>query len=299
MASIASMESLYQVDLAAKENKILLNENKLRNDQAIFLLILAVVLIAFISFILYKYSQNKSLNKELKELNATKDKFFSIVAHDLKSPFNNLLGYSELLVEDYESMTDVERKNSVSDLHASSKKLVELVDNLLQWARANIGSFQYKPELINLSEFANNLAGVFDQLLSQKELVLNRKIDTSLNIYIDEDYLNLVMRNLLNNAIKFSHPKSEINFIVEEKDTRIEIMLEDHGVGIESSKLDKLFELGHNVSTTGTLNEKGAGLGLILAHDLVIKWGGEISVTSSLGKGSAFKVTIPKTKATS
>lgn len=299
METIASMESLYQVDLAAKENKLLQNQNNLRNEQAIFLVILAVVLISFVSFFLIKYFQNKNMNSVLKELNATKDKFFSIVAHDLKNPFNNLLGYSELLVSDYENMTEAERKQAVIDLNASSKKLVALVDNLLQWARANIGSLQYNPKMINMFLFFRNLFNVFDEPVKQKNLIILYEIDPDIEAYIDEDYLNLVMRNLLSNAIKFSHPKGKVKFRVNESNNSITIEVIDQGVGIDVETQKMLFDLGQNVSTTGTLNEKGTGLGLILAHDLVIKWGGTITVQSELGIGSTFTITIPKTKLTS
>jgi signal transduction histidine kinase len=299
MNAIALMESVYQVDLTSKENRLLQNENKLRNEQALFLLVLAIILIAFISFVLFKYFQNKNINTELKELNATKDKFFSIVAHDLKNPFSNLLGFSELLVSDYDNMSEAERKQAVSDLNASSKKLVALVENLLQWARANIGSLQYKPTNLNLLLFFKDLETVFHGSLKQKSLSVKFEIDANISALVDVDYLNLVMRNLFSNAIKFSYPNSTITLRAIDHIDDIHIEVSDNGVGIDENKQKMLFTLGENISTTGTRNEKGTGLGLILVKDLVTKWGGEIRVTSEVKKGSTFLVTIPKTKVSS
>lgn len=294
--SIALMESVHQVDRAFQENKILQNENRLKDEQTKFLLILSIILTAFISFILYKFFQNRKLNKQLKELNATKDKFFSIIGHDLKNPFNNLLGYTQLLADDYETMTEEERKQSVINLNQSSKKLVILIDNLLQWARTNIGALKYSPKSINLFLFINNLISNHNESIVNKDLDVKIKIDPEMDILIDEDYLNLVTRNLLSNAIKFSNRNGRIDFIAEDKIDEVVVHIKDNGVGIEEDKLKKILDFGGDVSTPGTLNERGTGLGLILVNDLIRKWGGKISVHSKVGKGSTFSFTIPKTK---
>lgn len=297
--SIALMESVHQVDRAFQENKILQNENRLKDEQTKFLLILSIILTVSISYILYKFFQNRKLNKQLKELNATKDKFFSIIGHDLKNPFNNLLGYTQLLADDYETMTEEERKQSVNNLNESSKKLVTLIDNLLQWARANIGAIQYHPKFVNLFLFTTNLVNSNNESILKKELKIINRIDHDLEVFIDIDYLNLVMRNLLSNAIKFSHPNGTIEFSAKDAANETVVEIKDNGIGIEEDKLKKILDFGGDVSTPGTLNERGTGLGLILVNDLIRKWGGKFSVQSKVGKGSTFSFTIPKTNITS
>lgn len=294
IASIASMEAIYQVDLAAKENQILLNENKLKTGQTTFLLVLAILLITFLSFIVYRFYRNKGLNEKLKELNATKDKFFSIVAHDLKNPFNNLLGYSELLASDYENMEETERKQAVQDLHNSSRKLLALVENLLQWSSANIGSLTYNPQTISLKEQLDELIDLYSDSIKQKNLGIELNVDSELTAFIDIDYFKLVMRNLISNAIKFSNSGDKINISASIDDNFIFIKVQDFGVGMDAQQLEGLFELGSKKSTKGTQNETGTGLGLILAKDLVTRWGGKIFVESELNRGSTFTITIPK-----
>lgn len=294
IASIASMEAIYQVDLAAKENQILLNENKLKTGQTTFLLVLAILLITFLSFIVYRFYRNKELNERLKELNATKDKFFSIVAHDLKNPFNSLLGYSELLASDYENMEEYERKQALQDLHNSSKRLLALVDNLLQWSSANIGSLTYNPQTISLKEQLDELIDLYSDSIKQKNLGIELNIDSELTAFIDIDYFKLVMRNLISNAIKFSNSEDKINISASIDDDFILIKVQDFGVGMDTQQFEGLFELGSKKSTKGTQNETGTGLGLILAKNLVTRWGGKIFVESELNRGSTFTITIPK-----
>ncbi len=292
--SIASMEAVHRVNIANKENQILIRENELQSRQNLFLLILAVVLILFISFGIYKYFQNRTLTAKLKELNYTKDKFFSIIAHDLKNPFNNLLGYSEMLAEDFEEMTDDEKRTALTDFNKSSKKLLLLVENLLDWSRANIGALQYNPEELSLLEVINDVVSLYNGNIKSKNLKLILDVPSSLTVYTDNDFLYLVTRNLLNNAIKFSKENGKITISASEVNSHHQVDFVDEGVGIDREKLQNLFKLGNSESTTGTHEEKGSGLGLILVHDLVKKWGGEISVESRAGKGSKFSITIPK-----
>ena len=294
IASIAAMEAIYQVDLAAKENQILINENKLKTEQTTFLLILAVLLITFLSFIVFRFYRNKELNKRLKELNATKDKFFSIVAHDLKNPFNNLLGYSELLAADYENMEEDERKQVVRGLHNSSKKLLALLENLLQWSSANIGSLKYSPQIISIKEQIDELIDLYSDSIKQKNLGIELNADSALTAFIDVDYFKLVMRNLISNAIKFSHPGGNISIKTDVEGDNILLKVKDNGIGMDEQQLEGLFELGSKKSTRGTQNETGTGLGLILAKDLITGWGGKIFVESELNKGCTFTITIPK-----
>lgn len=292
--AIAAMEAIHRVDLANKENRILTQENELRSRQNTFLLILAIVLVLFISYGITKYYQNKKLTRQLEELNATKDKFFSIIAHDLKNPFNNLLGYSEMLAQDFDEMTEEEKHEAIRDFNSSSKKLLLLVENLLDWARANIGALKFEPEYFEMKKALEDVVDLYSSNIRNKNLKVNFDMPADSKVYTDTDFFYLVARNLIHNAIKFSETNGEVKLVVKEEKNHYQIDFIDNGVGIEREKISGLFELGKSSSSDGTSNETGSGLGLILVRDLVTKWGGKIFVESEPGKGSKFSITIPK-----
>lgn len=292
--AIAAMEAIHRVELANKENKILSQENELQSRQNTFLIIFAIVLIIFISYGITKYYQNKKLTKQFKELNATKDKFFSIIAHDLKNPFNNLLGYSEMLAQDFDEMTEEEKHEAIRDFNSSSKKLLLLVENLLDWARANIGALKFEPEYFEVKKAIDDVVDLYSSNIKSKNLKVNFDIPADSKVYTDTDFFYLVARNLIHNAIKFSETNGEVKVVMKEEKNHYQIDYIDNGVGIEKEKLNGLFELGKSNSSDGTNNETGSGLGLILVRDLVTKWGGKIFVESEPGKGSKFSITIPK-----
>jgi len=237
----------------------------------------------------------KEYVEQLKQLNASKDKFFSIIAHDLRNPFTAVLGLSDILAKDAHELNPDQIKEFSSGLYSQSKAIFDLLENLLEWSRIQTGRMEYDPENINLCEFVKELMGVFGSLVSQKKIELNINCDPGIRVFADENMLSTVFRNLTSNAIKFTNEAGSIFIDVKEFDDKfVEVSVKDTGIGISLDDREKLFKIDEHLSTKGTNNEEGTGLGLILCKDLVIKNGGKINLESEEGKGTTFKFTIPK-----
>ncbi|MCK9279881.1 MAG: HAMP domain-containing histidine kinase [Melioribacteraceae bacterium] len=230
--------------------------------------------------------------KKLQDLNSTKDIFLSVVAHDLKSPFQGLLGISNLLSTEFESFTKKEIKESIDNLSESLKKQYLLLEDLLQWGRLQRGTIPFEPKKDDIFEVISESIQVFAQSAVSKNItILNHSTPETFFVF-DRYLISIVLRNLLSNAIKFSFPDSVVLIAAELKENKLTIKVKDTGKGIESKYRDRLFKLDSTFSTTGTKNETGTGLGLLLCHDIIIKHKGKISFISAPGKGSEFVCSI-------
>jgi len=234
-------------------------------------------------------------NKNLETLNATKDKFFSIVAHDLKNPFTSILGFSEILVARYDKYDEEKRIHLIKIINQSAEIVFKLLENLLEWSRSQTGSLKFQPEEVNIAELVNYNASLLKNLLDEKNLKLNVSVGKDQKVYADKNMLNTVIRNLLTNAVKFTE-NGIISFKSVEYDGEIKIEIHDTGLGMDKDKLLNLFKIGGSKSSEGTRGETGTGLGLILCKEFVEKNGGTIGVESEPGKGSCFYFTVPKSK---
>ncbi|MBK6964824.1 MAG: PAS domain S-box protein [Bacteroidales bacterium] len=238
--------------------------------------------------------QQKLTEKQLKEANLTKDKFFSIIAHDLRSPFTSILGFTRLLDEEYDDFTDEERKTMVKQIQNSTESTFQLLDNLLAWAKTQLGRTIFTPESFTLESL---IFETIKQTTPQAE-IKNIKISygkiVDLILYADQNMLRTVIRNLLSNAVKFSFPGGIVELETVIAENNLTISVTDHGTGIPPEALDNLFSLTENVvSTKGTANEKGTGLGLILCREFIERNGGSIHAKSKVGKGSTFSIVLP------
>lgn len=231
--------------------------------------------------------------EELKLLNATKDKFFSIIAHDLKNPFNSLLGFSDLLKSDFDSMEKEEMRTFINIIHDSSKHGFNLLENLLQWSRANTGSIEYFPKTINIEELISSCVDLYQNNADKKQIQFFNDVPDDLLLFGDKEMLSTVFRNLISNAIKFTGESGKVKIKVIKNSKRAVISVIDTGVGIPEEKISGLFKIDVQHSTLGTNNEKGTGLGLILCKEFVEKHGGQIKVESERKNGSEFKVILP------
>jgi signal transduction histidine kinase len=233
--------------------------------------------------------------KELEIINKNKDRFFSIIAHDLRSPFNTLLGISEMISGDMDEMSMREVKEISSVIHSSTQNLFKLIENLLSWSRLQMGSFYIEPKEIKVRDIANSVLEILDITANEKEVLIQNNIK-NMKAFADKECVKTVFRNLVSNAIKFTK-RSEgiINLTSKELPEFIEITIADNGVGIKSSIVKNLFSINEKTSYAGTENESGTGLGLILCKDLIEKNNGKIWVESKYGKGSRFTFTLPKT----
>lgn len=231
--------------------------------------------------------------KELKQLNATKDKLFSIIAHDLRSPFQPILSFSEILSSEIETLDQEEIKNFAKDIHNVSQNVFLLIENLLEWAKTQTGNIQFKPADLNLMEIVNDGINYLQENAIQKQIILKNEIASSIIVTADALMLRSVFQNLISNAIKFTHSGGVVTVKAFESVSSIDISVEDSGVGISEERIEQMFQIEHTTSTKGTNHEKGTGLGLILCKEFVEKHGGKIRIESELNKGSKFIISLP------
>ncbi len=238
-------------------------------------------------------TERKKVEQALKESNKTKDKFFSIISHDLKSPFNSMLGFSKMLDEKFEKYDTEKKKKFINIINQGLQDTYKLLENLLTWSRSQRGSIDFKPEKLNLHLLAKETSGLLHQSTENKSIKLKNKIADNIYVDADKDMLSTIIRNLISNAIKFTQKGGDISINAKNKQQFIEISVKDNGIGISKEIQSKLFDIGENTSTQGTENETGTGLGLILCKEFVEKHGGKIWIKSEEEKGSEFVFIIP------
>lgn len=236
----------------------------------------------------------KKYSEELKELNNSKDKFFSIIAHDLKSPFQGLLGCSNFLLNEFESLDNEDKLKLAQDINGAANNLYKLIENLLHWSRMQRSSIEFQPERINLYDEVNYVFKILERAAFNKNVQLINQVDKSFHINADLNMLNSVFQNLISNAIKFTPEEGTVNVSAALAEDLIEVSVVDSGVGIKPEDLSKLFRIDSHFSTKGTNNEEGTGLGLILCKEMIQKHQCKIWAESEYGKGTNFKFTIPK-----
>jgi PAS domain S-box-containing protein len=233
-------------------------------------------------------------NQELENLNQSKDKFFSIIAHDLITPIAALLGYSEILANENEKLDAKIINEFARSINTVSKSAHNLLLELLDWSRLHTGRMPCTPTSIDISYITKEVKNLLNENLVIKEIELKNEIPEGENVYADFKMLNSIMRNLVGNAIKFTNKGGVIRIYSSRKDNGfIEVSVEDNGAGIKEKDLAKLFKIDEHFSTKGTANEKGSGLGLILCKEFVKKNGGEIWAESEIGKGTRISFTLP------
>jgi len=231
--------------------------------------------------------------KELNELNSTKDKFLSIIAHDLKNPFNAILGFSDLMLKNFYQLDDETLLKGLSTIESASVQAYKLLENLLIWSQNQTGRSKFTPEILNLKTQVMESLSAIESAATKKEIQVILDIRKSFQIFADKNMIDSIFRNLISNAIKFSHKKSKIKITATSYDHEIQISVIDHGVGIASEKLSAIFKIDQHLNTLGTDNEQGTGLGLILCKDFIIRHNGKIWVESTPGKGSIFTISLP------
>ncbi len=236
----------------------------------------------------------KDTEEKLHELNATKDKFFGIIAHDLKNPFNSILGFTEILNDDYDDFSDQERREIIGKLQISAENAFKLLDNLLNWSRIQTNRLEQKPAQMKLHEGLKNTFDLVSSAAEQKGIDLQIAIPDSISVFVDPDILESIVRNLLTNAIKFTARGGKVELSVDhEKDGKVKICVKDSGIGMTEAEVGKLFNIGEKSGKRGTEGEKGTGLGIILCREFVEISGGKIWVNSQPGKGTEFCFTLP------
>lgn len=233
------------------------------------------------------------IENQLKEANLAKMKFFSIIAHDLRNPFNSLLGFSTLLLANYDRYPDEKILEYLQYMSKAANHGHQLLENLLNWARANSRKIEFNPETFNLSEIINETAGLMAGPASKKEINISIEVPESIHVYADQNMIQTVIRNILSNSIKFTPKKGQVKIAACEKTGNAIVEITDNGVGISRDKIPSLFSLSSDYSTLGTEKETGTGLGLILCYEFMQVNNGKIEAESNVGLGSTFRITIP------
>jgi len=232
-------------------------------------------------------------NDQLRELNATKDKFFSIIGHDLRNPFGSLMGLSELLIAHADDYSPDKVRYFATQMHDSANHAYELLENLLKWARIQRGGLMPEKEEMDPREVISDVIELTEPLASSKDIKIETNSGEVPSVYADREMLKTTLRNLLTNAIKYTYPQGRVLIATKKTEGFFQCTVSDTGTGIPGKYLEKLFEIDCDLSREGTENEQGTGLGLILCKEFVEKQGGKIWVESEEGKGSDFHFTIP------
>lgn len=236
----------------------------------------------------------KESEANLAELNATKDKFFSIIAHDLKSPFNSIIGIGELLSEQIKKKEFDDLEEYASIMQDSSHKAMNLLTNLLEWSRSQTGRMDFNPEFIRISLLADEVIDLLLYTATQKSIRVISQIPKSAVCFADKAMISSVLRNLVSNAVKFTENGGEVIISAKSSDSKYIVTVSDNGTGMSKEESDNLFRIDKFYSTRGTNNEGGTGLGLILCKEFISRHGCEIWAESKKGKGSNFLFTLPR-----
>ncbi len=291
-----------ETDRAQRDREL---EEQKRFRNYLFLLVALCLIIAVLIF--YFYLAQNRLNKRLRaaqeelnrqnialqELNATKDKFFSIISHDLKGPLNSLTSFSSLLINHTESLSKEEIKMFAKDFDKSLKNLFSLLENLLEWSRSQTGNIEFTPESFDLGWLLLENMDLLKAQAQQKKITLVNANEHSVFVNAHKNSINTVIRNLISNAVKFTPEEGRITLDLHQEGQEVIVSITDTGVGMSPEIIDRLFRIDSKHSTKGTANEKGTGLGLILCKEFIEKNGGRIWVTSKEDEGSVFSFSLP------
>ncbi|MEM9895178.1 MAG: tetratricopeptide repeat-containing sensor histidine kinase, partial [Bacteroidota bacterium] len=301
--NVREMESVRaDFEIVQKQSELdLVTEQQQRERLILIGVIVLSVILSLLVFLIYKYYRSKSkLNtilknqkKELEINNATKDKFFSIISHDLRGPIASLMGGSRMIkhfINESNRESTIEVADQIED---TVQSLSELLDNLLNWATQQRGHFDYVPEKVNTREMLEDILKMYSNMSSSKNLRVNLDSKSAYYIWVDRNTTHTILRNIINNAIKFTPSGGSISVTISQNSEQGIIKIQDTGVGLSESKLKDLFKLSEKQSTFGTEGEKGLGLGLQLVKEFIKTNNGDLQVSSEIGKGTCFTISFP------
>ncbi len=233
-------------------------------------------------------------NEELIELNKTKNKFFSIIAHDLKSPFNNIIGFSSLLLRNKNNYSESKRNQFTKLIANSAQNAFTLLENLLEWSRAQTGHIEFFPSSFNIATISNEIVDLYANEAQRKHITLQSEINKEQTIFGDSNMIRSILRNLISNALKFTNSSGTVSIQYFENEEYAGFSVQDSGIGMNSQEIEKIQQSNQIYSTQGTDSEKGTGLGLMLCHEFVAQHQGTLELKSKESEGSTFSVYLPK-----
>lgn len=259
-------------------------------QKIIFLIIFLMMTISGVGYLLLLQEEKEI---QVKKLLDDKDQFFSIIAHDLKGPFNGIIGLSELLLEKDNELNNEETNEFIELIHQSSKNTFSLLDNLLTWAQSQTGSLTFNPKKIEISSITDKTIHLLANIAKNKNISIQSEIEKNQYVFADNNMLETIFRNLISNAIKFTNNNGLVVVSMKKENNQIVFSIQDNGIGIAPKNITNLFAINQKNNTLGTNDETGTGLGLMLCKDFVEKHGGKIWVESEINRGSNFRFTIP------
>ncbi|MGE5681918.1 MAG: ATP-binding protein, partial [Bacillota bacterium] len=236
---------------------------------------------------------SKKINSKLMELNATKDRLFSIIAHDLRGPFSGFIGLTEELSSNALDLSHSEISEIAAAMNQTAKKMFELLNNLLEWSRLQNNRMDFNPSIIDLYSEIENIEFLFSSAASGKSIKIFNEVPPGTLVSADPYMLNTILRNLISNAIKFSYPRGSIFISSKTSEGFAEISIMDSGAGMVQETIEKVFRVDSGFTTRGTSGEEGSGLGLVLFKDMIQKNGGKIKICSDPGLGTTITFTLP------
>lgn len=303
-------ERLYQEGILVKNAET--DQILLRKQRTFIVLFICIIIILIVFAVVFVYqnrlkgrlviklsNSQKELqkkNSELEKSNKTKDKFFSILAHDLKTPFNSIIGFSQLLIDNAEKDGNSQNLKFANHIHSSGEKTLKLIDKLLQWFGSRIGRVNFKPESFPIQDIIDTNIEFYKDIVSKKNISLINKDNVNEIVYADINMINTVLRNLVSNALKFTYSKGTVSLHAIRQNDEVKISVVDNGTGIKKEMVSTLFDIESKFSTIGTEGETGTGFGLALVKEFVEKNNGRVWVESENGKGSKFHFTLPAGK---
>lgn len=294
VALIAEMEARYKTEKAEKEKAVLMKDLELKEKQSNYLMIILLLIIAMVVIIYSRYLAKKVANKKLQELNSVKDTFFRLIAHDLKTPFHAIFGYTDMLKEEYAILSEEDKLRFINSISNAAKQSFQLLENLLMWSQSESGRMEFNPQKLNLKLVILESKELLIPTAQNKNIEITVECDDNLTVNADLQMLTTVFRNLISNAIKFTYPNGKVTIEVFDEPKQVKVLVKDNGMGMDEHTVSKLFKLDQITTYNGTIGEKGTGLGLILCNEFIRLHKGKIWVESQLGKGSTFIFTLPK-----
>lgn len=308
------MEILYTSDKNQKENELLRRDNAIKLLQIsqekqlrdlLILISFSLLIAAVISYIFYKGKKktNEQLTKtneliekqksELSKINSTKDRLFSIIAHDLKNPFGNLMNVTDVIMKEFDNLSQNELKELVESVNRSTKSSYRLLENLLLWSRSQKGYLKYNPELIDIEKAVNENFNLYSEMAKDKNVKLDFIHNDKVFAYADLNMIDAVLRNLINNAVKYSHQNGIVKVSTFTENDKTIVCIEDEGIGISENEILKIFSLEEKPIQSGTRGERGTGLGLIICKEFIDINKGEITIESKINKGTKICLILP------
>lgn len=290
---IADLQTAFVIEKKDKEAEILKRDIAYEKNTRNYALLIVLLLVGLGFLFVSKYRTEKKANELLTELNSNKDTFFSILAHDLKNPFGAVASMSDLLRMDYDELTDSERKEMIASISNASGNVQKLLMDLLTWARTQKGEIKVNKTDLEIGNILSGIINSYKLLADGKNIALSSMVSVPIKMKGDKFIIETIVANLVNNAIKFSYPEKPIVVSAKVEEKKLKISVQDFGKGMTNEIKDMIFKMDSKISTLGTNNERGTGLGLKICKQFAELHGGELSVTSEVGKGSTFYLSLP------